>query len=145
MLKAFKPTGKQCNWPGCGNEAVKVRFDVVAKSKHCIKHQLRKYSGRVGTNWQRDSYREHLKPVCAMSGHRWVDEYHETKRAFERMGWTYDRRELVARTCQAFDVDHIDGHHHNNDPINLQTLTKRMHKLKTDKCGDSDPRKRKVK
>ncbi len=144
-LKAFKPTGKTCRWPDCNNEAVKVKFDVGGKSIHCIKHQLRKHSGRVGCNYDRDHYREHLKSVCALSGHRWIDQYHETKRVLINLGRPFDRIKLVRRTCQAFDVDHIDGMHHNNDPSNLQTLTKWAHKLKTDECGDSDPRKRRVK
>ena len=29
------------------------------------------------------------------------------------------------------DVDHIDGNHGNNDPVNLQTLCKNCHSLKT--------------
>jgi 5-methylcytosine-specific restriction endonuclease McrA len=32
--------------------------------------------------------------------------------------------------CQ-LDVDHIDGNHANNDPLNLQTLCANCHRLKT--------------
>lgn len=34
--------------------------------------------------------------------------------------------------CQ-LDVDHIDGNHQNNDPVNLQTLCANCHRLKTAK------------
>lgn len=139
MLNAFIPTGKQCKWNGCCNEAVKTTLPVAGKTIHCIKHHLRKHSGRVGPNYDRDHYREHLKPVCEMSNRRWCDIYHDVKLGFQVLGKTYSRIELVRRTCQQFDVDHIDGNHYNNDPNNLQTLTKQMHKLKTDVMGDADP------
>ena len=138
-LKRFKPNGKRCNWPGCCNEAVDTSLPVVSKTKHCIKHHLRKMSGRVSTQWKRDSYREHLKPVCKMSGRRWCDVYKDVKAGFEYLGKEYTRVDLVRRTCQQFDVDHIDGNHYNNHPSNLQTLLKTMHKLKTDVMGDANP------
>ena len=34
------------------------------------------------------------------------------------------------------DIDHKDGDHYNNDPSNLQTLTKIEHILKSMKNGD---------
>lgn len=144
-LKAFKPNGKTCNWPGCCNEAVDTTLPVVSKTMHCIKHHLRKMSGRVGTGWTRDHYREHLKSVCAISGARWGDVYKSVKLQLEyinikyNLNKTYTRLELVRRTCQQFDVDHDDGNHYNNDPSNLQTLLKTSHKLKTDAVGDANP------
>lgn len=138
-LKAFIPTGKECSWPGCCNEAVKTKLPVAGKTIHCIKHQMRKHSGRVGPNWLRDHYRENLKPFCEMSKRRWCDIYHDVKAGFDLLGVEYTRTDLVRRTCQQFDVDHKDGNHYNNDPSNLQTLTKQMHKLKTDVMGDADP------
>jgi hypothetical protein len=138
-LKAFIPTGKQCKWPGCCNEAVKTELPVVGKTIHCIKHHMRKHSGRVGPNWERDYYRENLKPACELSGKTWKDEYHETGLIAKALGVDLNKVQLVRRTCQAFDVDHKDGNHYNNDLDNLQTLTKRAHKFKTDVMGDADP------
>ena len=37
---------------------------------------------------------------------------------------------LIVNDCQ-LDVDHIDGNSENNDPINLQTLCKNCHSVKT--------------
>lgn len=139
MLKSFIPTGKKCCWPGCNNEAVKTMLPVAGKTIHCIKHQLRKHSGRVGPNWLRDHYREHLKPYCEMSQRRWKDVYHDVKGGFNVLGVPHTKVDLIRRTCQQFDVDHRDGNHYNNHQNNLQTLTKQMHKLKTDVMGDSDP------
>ena len=34
------------------------------------------------------------------------------------------------------DVDHIDGNHDNNDPVNLKTLCACCHRLKTKEKGD---------
>ncbi len=138
-LTAFVPTGKQCKWPGCCNQAVKTALPVVGKTIHCIKHQMRKHSGRVGPNWERDHYRENLKPACELSGKTWIAEYHETVSIAKALGVTLDRVQMVRRTCQAFDVDHKDGNHYNNNLDNLQTLTKRAHKFKTDVMGDADP------
>lgn len=138
MLKAFKPTGKQCNWPGCCNPAVKVTFDVPSKSKHCIKHQLHKLSGRVGPNWKRDSYREHMKSVCSISGFTWKQAYQEVENMCHYFNLTPARYTKVRRACQMFQVDHIDGNHANNHPNNLQTVTPTAHKFKTDMFGDAD-------
>lgn len=139
MLKAFVPTGNQCNWPGCCNEAVETTLPVVSKSKHCIKHHLRKHSGRVGPNWKRDHYREHLKPICEMSEITWGQTYKSVVKAMKKLKPDAERYEVIRRTCQQFDVDHIDGNHYNNSVNNLQTLLKTMHKLKTDVMGDANP------
>lgn len=144
MLKAFILTGEPCRWPGCCREAVKTTLSVNGKTIHCIKHQLRKYSGRVDhNNWKRDYYREYLKPQCELTGITWQDQYKETVLVSKKLGKNLSRRELVRRTCQAFEVDHKDGDHQNSDPSNLQTLTKSAHKLKTDLTGDSNPMKNK--
>ena len=142
MLQKFVKTGKKCNWPGCNSDAVKTDLPVISKSKHCLKHQLRKHSGRVGPNWKRDAYRENLKSYCELSGRRWCEVYHDVKKGFEVLGQKYSRVDLIRRTCQQFDVDHKDGNHYNNCITNLQTLTKQMHKLKTDVMGDADPTKK---
>ena len=137
-LKAFIPTGYECNWPGCTNEAVKTTLPVKNHTTHCIKHQLKKHSGRVSSgNWRRDHYREHLKPYCEMSGKRWSEMYQEVKKGIEYLGASFTRIDLVRRTCQQFHVDHKNGDHSNNDPNNLQTLTIQNHKLKTEVMGDS--------
>jgi len=138
-LQKFVENGKVCNWPGCNGKAVTVKFNVAGKTTHCLKHQLRKLSGRVGPNWKRDHYRENLKPQCELSNKTWCNMYKEVKAMFEAYGLNPTRRELVMRTCQQFDVDHIDGNHYNNDPSNLQTLTKQAHKFKTDVMGDAIP------
>lgn len=139
MLQKFVKTGNQCTWPGCTGDAVKTKLPVAGKTIHCLKHQMRKHSGRVGPNWLRDNYRENLKSYCEMSGRRWCDMYKEVEAGFKVLGQEFTRVDLVRRTCQQFDVDHKDGNHYNNDPSNLQTLTKSMHKLKTDVMGDADP------
>ena len=139
MLKRFVKTGKQCKWPGCNNDAVKTKLPVAGKTIHCLKHQMRKHSGRVGPNWLRDHYRENLKPYCELSGRLWCDVYRDVEKGFEVLGQRYTRIDLIRRTCQQFDVDHVDGNHYNNCVTNLQTLTKQMHKLKTDIMGDADP------
>jgi hypothetical protein len=139
-LKAFIPTGKQCKWPGCCNEAVKVKFDIEGKRIHCIKHQLIKLSGRVShKNWQRDHYREHMTSVCAITGTTWKQSYKEVQLMSKVLGVCLSRRETIRRTSQQFQVDHIDGEHRNNDPSNLQTLAHRAHKFKTDVMGDANP------
>tara|TARA_R110002153_G_C12934815_1_gene456533 strand:- start:45 stop:491 length:447 start_codon:yes stop_codon:yes gene_type:complete len=144
MLKAFISTGETCRWPECYKEAVKTTLPINGKTIHCIKHQLRKYSGRVDhNNWKRDYYREYLKPQCELSGVTWRDQYKETVLVSKKLGKDLSRHELVRRTCQAFEVDHKDGNHKNNEFNNLQTLTKSTHKLKTDLNGDSNPMKNK--
>ena len=100
---------------------------------------MMKHSGRVGPNWERDHYREHLKPQCAMSGRSWFDVKNDVEAGFKYLNKELIKYKIVRRTCQQFDVDHVDGNHHNNHPSNLQTLTKQMHKLKTDECGDANP------
>lgn len=138
-LKAFIPTGKQCKWPGCCNRAVKVKMPVEGKTIHCIKHQLMKLSGRVShKNWKRDHYRQYMKPYCVYTDTTWVKAYKDVRRMGMMMGVTLERREYIRRACQQFQVDHIDGNHNNNDPNNLQTLTHRAHKFKTDVMGDSN-------
>jgi 5-methylcytosine-specific restriction endonuclease McrA len=54
------------------------------------------------------------------------------------LGVTLSRREAIRRASQQFQVDHRDGNHNNNNPANLQTLTHRAHKFKTDVMGDSN-------
>lgn len=136
MLKSFVATGKKCEWSGCDNSAYKTTLPVKGKTIHCIKHHLKKHSGRVGPNYIRDFYRENLKPACELSGVKWCEEFRATKMMSEKLGMSLSKVQLIRRTCQAFDVDHIDGNHYNNDRSNLQTLTKRAHKLKTDIMGD---------
>lgn len=136
MLRSFTPRGYKCYWEGCDREAVKTTLPVKGKNIHCIRHQLIKHSGRVGPNYNRDFYRENLKPACELSGVTWCDEFKATKMMSEKLGMSLSKIQLIRRTCQAFDVDHIDGNHYNNDKSNLQTLTKRAHKLKTDIMGD---------
>ena len=140
-LQNFKFKSYDCNWPGCKNRAVEsinCPEVLVSRTCHCLKHHLRKRSGRVGRQWARDFYREHLKPVCSLTDIRWRDQYKTTKKMAERMGIELSRYELIRRTSQAFDVDHIDGNHYNNDPSNLQTLIKFAHKFKTDVSGDAN-------
>jgi hypothetical protein len=143
-LKAFQPTGKKCKWPGCSNAAVKIKVNIKGKRSHCLKHQLYKLSGRVSHgNWERDHYRQHMKSVCAITGTRWIDAYHEVQRMSKVLRVTLSRRETIRRASQQFQVDHIDGNHRNNDPANLQTLTHRAHKFKTDVMGDSNGHRKK--
>ena len=139
MLQAFKQTNKQCKWPDCEKIAVKSKLNIIGKTMFCLHHQLIMLSGRVGPNWERDIYREHLKPICEMSKKTWGQVREEVKAGFDVLGITPSRVELTRRTCQQFDVDHKDGDHTNNNPNNLQTLTKSMHKLKTDVMGDANP------
>lgn len=139
MLQRFIATDKQCNWPGCCNQAVKTQLPVVSRTKHCLKHQLYKHSGRVGPNWKRDHYRQHLGSVCEISKTTWCETYQHVKQAMLNLKPQAERYEVVRRTCQQFDVDHVDGFRDNNCPSNLQTLTKQMHKLKTDVVGDANP------
>ena len=42
----------------------------------------------------------------------------------------------IIDSCQ-LDLDHIDGHHYNNTPENIQTICKNCHSLKTKLNGDS--------
>ena len=96
MLQKFVKTGKQCTWPGCTGDAVKTKLPVAGKTIHCIKHQMRKHSGRVGPNWLRDNYRENLKSYCEMSGRRWCDMYEEVKAGFKVLGQEFTRVDLGA-------------------------------------------------
>lgn len=141
-LTNFRFTNKKCKWPGCDNKAIIAcnPIEKVGPTRiHCLRHYLRMKSGRVGANWGRDFYREHLKPVCALTGIRWCDQYKMVNLMAERLGKQLSKYEKVRRTCQAFDVDHINGQHSDNDPSNLQTLIKMAHKFKTDVCGDAVP------
>ena len=136
MLNIFKPNGKICNWPGCNREAGNTSLDVIGKTTHCLHHHLKKYSGRVGgttggnkgTNWQRDHYREHMNPDSI--------DYAFCKRLVEKHFPDLDWKTKHWYVLKCFDVDHIDGDHYNNDPSNLQTLTKIEHILKSMKNGD---------
>lgn len=141
-LVNFKLTSKKCKWPGCKKHAVIAcnPIDKVGPTRiHCLKHYLRMKSGRVGVNWKRDFYREHLKPICALTGVTWHDQYHLVKMMAKKLRKKMTKYELVRRTCQSFDVDHINGNHSDNRVSNLQTLTKIAHKFKTDVCGDAAP------
>lgn len=139
MLKAFIPTGKQCKWPGCCRDAVKTTLPVVGNRSHCIRHHLIKHSGRVGPNWKRDHYREHMKGVTANGRVRWIDVYKEVVDTANDWGYQLSKVEAVRRTSQSFDVDHDDGNHYNNDPSNLKTLTPFQHRLKSRLAGDHNP------
>ena len=155
MLQKFVKTGKQCGWTDkdgnhlCDRDAVKTKLNVEGKTMLCLRHQLIMLSGRVGPNRKRDHYRENLKPYCEMSGRTWASMYHEVKAGINFLAEKFpeknidtSRRNVIRRTCQQFDVDHKDGNHYNNNVSNLQTLTKSMHKLKTDVMGDADPTKK---
>ena len=43
---------------------------------------------------------------------------------------------FVAEWRGQFDLDHVDGNHHNDDPDNLQTLCVNCHRLKTHRSRD---------
>lgn len=139
MLRAFKPTNKICQVPGCCRTAVKTKLPVKGKTKQCIRHQLYQMSGRIGSNWMRDRYREHMTSVCALRGWRWGDEYLAVKKQVERAGIAATKLQIIRWTTQMFDVDHIDGNHDNNDHSNLQTLYCPAHRLKSRYNGDHNP------
>lgn len=96
-------------------------------------------SGRVGINWARDHYREHLKPICSLTGVTWHEQYNLVKMMAKKLRIKMSRYEMIRRACQTFDVDHINGNHSDNRIKNLQTLSKIAHKFKTDVCGDAVP------
>jgi hypothetical protein len=89
-----------------------------------------------------------MKSVCAISGDTFKEKLQFTKKVladlnrfkFEKekdmLTRIYQKRFAIKHTMGLFDVDHIDGNHYNNNPDNLQTLTKEAHKLKTMLCGD---------
>lgn len=142
-LKAFKPNGKNCNWPGCSRKAVNTTLPVKGNTIHCIRHNLIKHSGRVGPSWRRDHYREHLKGITDKCGIRWIDVYQEVIYTAKEYGYTLSKVEAVRRTSQSFDVDHHDGNHRNNHPSNLKTLTTFQHRLKSRLAGDHNPMRNK--
>lgn len=137
MLKSFVTTGKQCNWPGCNRSAVKTTLPVKAKTCHCIRHHLIKHSGRVGPNWRRDHYREHLQSVTENGAVRWIDVYREICNQLKE--YNLSKVQRVRLTSQSFDVDHHDGNHQNNHPSNLKTLTVMQHRWKSRIAGDHNP------
>jgi len=63
----------------------------------------------------------YLEAKGSINGQRFYFKY--KKKFCETCGFIGD-------ACQ-LDVDHIDGNHKNNDPINLQTLCANCHRLKT--------------
>lgn len=142
-LRAFKPTNKLCQVPGCCRLAVKTKLPVKGKTLQCLRHQLYQMSGRIGPNWMRDRYREHLKSYCELRDWRWSDEYKLTKKQVARDGIVATKMQLIRWTTQSFDVDHIDGNHNNNNPSNLQTLYCPSHRLKSRYSGDHNPTRNK--
>jgi hypothetical protein len=149
-LVNFRTLNRKCKWPGCKNKAVKPlncpEYDwLTGKLSHCLRHHLIKRSGRVGPNWKRDHYREHLTPYDKLSERSWGQQHLETKKIVKNLNKYYNanlnltRYQLIRVTTRSFDVDHIDGNHSNNKISNLQTLIKTSHKIKTDLMGDAIP------
>lgn len=137
MLKAFIEQDYTCNWPGCNNNVVRHNLQMKYKNCHCLKHTLHKLSGRVSDrNCKRDFYREHMKSKCALSGKTWGEAYKEVIKIAAKMGVQLTRRQAIVQTSRQFQVDHIDGNHYNNDPLNLQTVTPAAHKIKSELNGD---------
>lgn len=106
--------------------------DVRGLCCHCGKNpQKRKSNGKYQTlcspcekrKYMTDEARERRKEVDSLKGY---------KRPYQRC--KTDTCVMCGFTseypCQ-FDVDHIDGNHKNNDPLNLQTLCANCHRLKT--------------
>lgn len=139
MMKAFLPTNKICQVESCCKPAVKTKLPVNGKTLQCISHQLYQMSGRVGPNWKRDCYRQHMKSYCELRDWHWSDEYKLVKKQVAKAGIKATRRQLIRWTTQMFDVDHIDGNHKNNHPSNLQTLYAPTHRLKSRYSGDHNP------
>lgn len=143
MLKAFKPTGEICKFRGCCAPAVKTKLPIGGKTILCLRHQLYLMSGRVGQNWDRDRYREHMKSYCELRGWTWADEFRLVKKQVERATIVATKLQIIRWTSQMFDVDHIDGNHNNNNPSNLQTLYCPAHRLKSRYNGDHNPTRNK--
>lgn len=62
---------------------------------------------------------------CKNAERQYKNPYKRSKKDYcERCGFRAEH------PCQ-LDVDHIDGNHNNNDPLNLQTLCANCHRLKT--------------
>ena len=106
-------------------------------------------SGRVSaTNYLRDIHREHMTGVCAISGDTFREKLSFVRNVFSLLkGYKFEKeknitkrilqkRHAITETMRLFEVDHIDGNPYNNDPENLQTLTREAHKLKSMLCGD---------
>lgn len=143
MLQAFKQTNKQCGWTNkdgdilCTNIAVKSNLPITGKTKFCLKHQLYMYSGRVGVNYKRDNYREHLSP--SRIDFQYVIS--KVRKQFPDANW----KDCVRYAVKCFEADHIDGNKKNNNPSNIQTLDKIDHMLKSMKNGDLNGWKNKSK
>ncbi len=139
-LVNFTPTGKRCKWKGCKRQAVRTKMDVKGKTVHCLRHQMMKQSGRVGANYVRDSYREHMKSECNMDKTAtWYATYKKMVVVFKECGWELNKVDLVRMTSKQFEVDHISGNSNNNRRNNLQTLSVGMHKVKSMQNGDLNP------
>tara|TARA_R100000008_G_C3587295_1_gene173523 strand:- start:1429 stop:1881 length:453 start_codon:yes stop_codon:yes gene_type:complete len=147
-MKNFIDKGKgQCRARGCTNKAVTYtgQYDIKGKTIHCVKHHMYKISGRIDSaNFNRDQYREHLSVPTAFLGITFKDEYFKVRKIndhFVKQGIIKEsltKRELIRRTMQCFEADHINGDHYDNRKENIQTVTKQEHKFKTDVCGDSN-------
>ena len=95
--------------PGGKFRALCSLCDKKENSPESKLKSLKKYTDR-----KRRPYRKHVKSRCEKCG-------------FE-----------PEHICQ-LDVDHIDGDHSNNDPLNLQTLCANCHRLKTFKQRNRPP------
>ena len=146
-----------CNWPGCENQTQSIFKSFsdapVSVTVHCAKHNTMKMSGRVGPNWKRDFYREYMTDSCQLSGKKFKEILKESKSTLAAVcGFKFEKeKSMIERIRQkriaikfamrAFDVDHIDGDHFNNEPENLQTLTKIAHHWKSQLFGDYCPQR----
>ena len=134
-LRVFEPTGKKCSWHDCNRSAMKYsgRHKIKGKTIHCVNHTQMKISGRVSHNhYDRDHYRQHLKPSCAMfKDTTFKSKYKEIKKFSEENGHNLDKRTICKYAFGCFEVDHINGDHNDNQPRNLQTLSRDAHKLKS--------------
>jgi hypothetical protein len=105
----------------------------------CLRHLMMLASNRISHhNYQRDHYREHMKPECALTvpedGSRpsVYNKYKLMKRSFPKE----NKLIWLQYAFSSFNVDHINGVHTDNSPDNLQTLTLEMHSIKSQRNGD---------
>ena len=158
VLKRFKELpNKCCAFKDCTNHVVVpirrmafsrtntsgVEIPLSGKNSMCFKHLMMLASCRVGANYLRDHYRQHLTSVCALSEVTFFQKYKETARVLNNLGVTATRTHKVRLTMKMFEVDHINGKHYDNSVENLQTLTIDAHKTKGMVMGDFNPVRKK--